>query len=140
MPASEAEANALLQRGEVQFVVTIPSDFTRRLVRGERAHRLLPSHPSVLPRPLASPIEPGANMAGLPGCTACPQRPGPLAMSRPEAAGAAQMQQPSVAPRAFYRLPFPSSISLRPNPQDEIACRKGMSGTSSSTTLSGAKI
>ena len=36
-PASEAEANALLQRGEVQFVVTIPSDFTRRLVRGERA-------------------------------------------------------------------------------------------------------
>ena len=33
-PASEAEANALLQRGEVQFVVTIPSDFTRRLVRG----------------------------------------------------------------------------------------------------------
>src|SRR4051812_21537343 len=36
-PASEAEANALLQKGEVQFVVTIPSDFTRRLVRGERA-------------------------------------------------------------------------------------------------------
>ena len=36
-PASEAEANALLQEGKVQFVVTIPSDFTRRLVRGERA-------------------------------------------------------------------------------------------------------
>jgi ABC-2 type transport system permease protein len=36
-PASEAEAHALLQQGEVQFVVTIPSDFTRRLVRGERA-------------------------------------------------------------------------------------------------------
>jgi ABC-2 type transport system permease protein len=36
-PRSEAEANAMLQRGEVQFVVTIPSDFTRRLVRGERA-------------------------------------------------------------------------------------------------------
>ncbi len=36
-PRSEAEANELLQRGEVQFVVTIPSDFTRRLVRGERA-------------------------------------------------------------------------------------------------------
>ena len=35
-PASEEEANSLLQRGEVQFVVTIPSDFTRRLVRGER--------------------------------------------------------------------------------------------------------
>ncbi len=35
--ATEAEANSLLQRGEVQFVVTIPSDLTRRLVRGEKA-------------------------------------------------------------------------------------------------------
>jgi ABC-2 type transport system permease protein len=34
---SEAEANALLQRGDVQFVVTLPSDFTRRLIRRERA-------------------------------------------------------------------------------------------------------
>ena len=40
-PTSEEEANALLQRGEVQFVVTIPSDFTRRLVRGERAQILI---------------------------------------------------------------------------------------------------
>lgn len=40
-PTSEDEANALLQRGEVQFVVTIPSDFTRRLVRGERAQILI---------------------------------------------------------------------------------------------------
>ena len=40
-PTSEAEANGLLQRGEVQFVVTIPSDFTRRLVRGERAQILI---------------------------------------------------------------------------------------------------
>ncbi|MBL8701413.1 MAG: ABC transporter permease [Alphaproteobacteria bacterium] len=36
-PASEAEATRLMERGEVQFVVTIPADFTRRLVRGERA-------------------------------------------------------------------------------------------------------
>jgi ABC-2 type transport system permease protein len=40
-PATEAEANALLQRGTVQFVVTIPSDFTRRLMRGERAQVLI---------------------------------------------------------------------------------------------------
>ena len=40
-PRSEAEANSLLQNGEVQFVVTIPSDFTRRLVRGERAQVLI---------------------------------------------------------------------------------------------------
>lgn len=34
--ASEGEANALLARGEVQFVVTIPVDFERSLARGER--------------------------------------------------------------------------------------------------------
>ena len=34
---SEAEANDLLQKGEVQFVVTVPADFTRRLIRRERA-------------------------------------------------------------------------------------------------------
>lgn len=34
--ATEAEADELLQRGEVQFVVTIPADLTRRLVRGEK--------------------------------------------------------------------------------------------------------
>jgi ABC-2 type transport system permease protein len=33
--ATEAEADALLQRGEVQFIITIPGDFTRRLVRRE---------------------------------------------------------------------------------------------------------
>ncbi len=33
--ASEAEGDALLSRGEAQFMVVIPPDFTRRLVRGE---------------------------------------------------------------------------------------------------------
>jgi ABC-2 type transport system permease protein len=33
---TEAEAAELLQRGEVQFVINIPEDFTRRLLRGER--------------------------------------------------------------------------------------------------------
>jgi ABC-2 type transport system permease protein len=33
---SEVEAAALLQRGDVQFVINIPEDFTRRLLRGER--------------------------------------------------------------------------------------------------------
>jgi ABC-2 type transport system permease protein len=40
-PLSESEANSLLQRGEVQFVVRIPSDFTRRLIRGERTQVLI---------------------------------------------------------------------------------------------------
>jgi len=34
--ATEAEAARLLQLGEVQFVVNIPEDFSRRLLRGER--------------------------------------------------------------------------------------------------------
>lgn len=40
-PQTEAEANALLQRGDVQFVLTIPSDLTRRVVRGEEASVLI---------------------------------------------------------------------------------------------------
>jgi len=34
--ASEAEAAALLARGDVQFVISVPPDFSRRLVRGEK--------------------------------------------------------------------------------------------------------
>ncbi len=55
--SSEDEANALLQRGEVQFVVTIPSDFTRRLVRGERAQILIDADatdPMAAANPLAA--------------------------------------------------------------------------------------
>ena len=54
---SDEEANALLQQGEVQFVVTIPSDFTRRLVRGERAQILIDADatdPMAAANPLAA--------------------------------------------------------------------------------------
>ena len=34
--ATEAEAQRLLQLGEVQFVINVPHDFSRRLLRGER--------------------------------------------------------------------------------------------------------
>lgn len=56
-PASDAEANALLRSGEVQFVVTVPSDFTRRLVRGERAQILIDADatdPMAAANPLAA--------------------------------------------------------------------------------------
>src|SRR6476620_5982051 len=33
---TEAEAAHLIQLGEVQFVINIPEDFSRRLLRGER--------------------------------------------------------------------------------------------------------
>ena len=54
---SQDEADALLQQGEVQFVVTIPSDFTRRLVRGERAQILIDADatdPMAAANPLAA--------------------------------------------------------------------------------------
>jgi ABC-2 type transport system permease protein len=35
-PGSEAQAEALIESGEVQFMVAIPSDFSQRVVRGER--------------------------------------------------------------------------------------------------------
>jgi ABC-2 type transport system permease protein len=38
---SEAAARAALARGDVQFVVTFPADFTRRLLRGERPALLI---------------------------------------------------------------------------------------------------
>jgi len=35
------ELDGMLQRGEVQFAITIPADFTRRVVRGDRAQILV---------------------------------------------------------------------------------------------------
>lgn len=40
-PASVAQADELLAQGRVQFVLVIPSDFSRKLVRGERPAMLL---------------------------------------------------------------------------------------------------
>jgi len=41
LAATEAEAERLIAEGDVQFVVTIPADFTRRLVRGETPQLLV---------------------------------------------------------------------------------------------------
>jgi ABC-2 type transport system permease protein len=46
---SEAEAQKLLDGGEVQFVVNIPENFSRKLMRGER--------PTVLLWPPATPFQ-----------------------------------------------------------------------------------
>ncbi|MDB5839148.1 MAG: hypothetical protein JWQ23_1100 [Herminiimonas sp.] len=40
-PSSEADANRLLAQGRVQFVLVIPPDFSRRMLRGERPAMLL---------------------------------------------------------------------------------------------------
>ena len=39
--ATEAEAREMLDRGEVAYIVTIPADFERRFVRGERPQLLI---------------------------------------------------------------------------------------------------
>ena len=56
-PATDEEANRLLRSGEVQFVVSIPSDFTRRLIRGEKAQVLIDADatdPTATQGPLAA--------------------------------------------------------------------------------------
>jgi ABC-2 type transport system permease protein len=80
--ASESAARESLERGEVKFVVTFPSDFTRRLLRGER--------PAVLIEADATdPAAAGAALAAvreLAGAVARKDLPGALAPLRPAAA------------------------------------------------------
>ncbi|HSS86297.1 MAG TPA: ABC transporter permease [Reyranella sp.] len=64
-PGSEVDADALLRSGQVQFVVKVPSDFTRRLVRGERAEILIDADatdPTTSAGPLAAAV-PAINQA-----------------------------------------------------------------------------
>jgi ABC-2 type transport system permease protein len=56
-PDSEAEADKLLRSGEVQFIVKVPINFTRRLLRGESAQILLDADatdPTTVSAPLAA--------------------------------------------------------------------------------------
>jgi ABC-2 type transport system permease protein len=46
-----AEGDALLARGEAQFVLIVPGDFSRRLVRGERPAVLLAADATDPPPP-----------------------------------------------------------------------------------------
>jgi ABC-2 type transport system permease protein len=55
---SPAELDDLLRRGEVQFALTIPGDFTRRVVRGDKAQILLEADAS-------DPAATGAAVAAL---------------------------------------------------------------------------
>src|SRR5260221_2551953 len=99
-PRSEAEANALLQSGEVQFVVTIPSDFTRRLVRGERAQILIDADatdPLAAASPLAS-AQPAIEQALRRDLV------GPLAARNPKAGGVEVVLQRRYNPEGKARL------------------------------------
>ena len=73
-PASEREAEALLETGKVQFMVVVPPDFSRKLVRGERPVILLSADatdPSAAGNALAA-------LAGLQGQALRHDLPGPL--------------------------------------------------------------
>jgi ABC-2 type transport system permease protein len=99
-PRSEAEANTLLQRGEVQFVVTIPSDFTRRLVRGERAQVLIDAD-ATDPMAAANPLA-----AAQPAIEQALRRDlvGPLALRNPKAGGVEIVLQRRYNPEGKARL------------------------------------
>ncbi|MFO1218440.1 MAG: ABC transporter permease [Burkholderiaceae bacterium] len=73
-PASEREAEELIARGEVQFMVVIPPDFTRRLVRGERP-ALLISVDATDPSASGNAV---AALAALPGSALMHDAVGPL--------------------------------------------------------------
>jgi ABC-2 type transport system permease protein len=79
---SEAQGEALLENGQVQFLVVIPPDFSRRLVRGDR--------PAVLVSVDATdPSSSGNAIAALNALTQLAlqrELAGPLAVHRPDAA------------------------------------------------------
>ena len=99
-PRSETEANALLQRGEVQFVVTIPSDFTRRLIRGERAQIAIDAD-ATDPMATANPLA-----AAKPAIEQALDREfvGPLASLRPKADAVELIIQRRYNPEGKSRL------------------------------------
>lgn len=77
--ASPEELDLLLRSGQVQFALTIPGDFTRRVVRGERAQVLLEADAS-------DPAATGAAMAAaasLPAQALAHDLKGPLAARAP---------------------------------------------------------
>ena len=77
-----AELDGMLQRGEVQFALTIPGDFTRRVARGDRAQILVEADaadPSATGSALAA-------LAALPDQALARDLNGALAAHRPGAA------------------------------------------------------
>lgn len=72
--ASEREGDELIERGEVQFMVSIPPDFSRRVLRGERP-ALLVSVDATDPSAAGNAI---AALAGLAGTALMHDAVGPL--------------------------------------------------------------
>ena len=97
-PATEAEAEALMAGGDVQFVLHLPADFSRKLVRGER--------PAVLVEADATdPAATGNALAALPALNHSAldrDLAGPLAGLRSPAAAVRAARAPPLQPRGHH--------------------------------------
>jgi ABC-2 type transport system permease protein len=92
---SPAELDALVRRGEVQFAVTIPGDFTRRVARGEDAQVLVEVDAS----------DPAATGPALAALEALPRQ------------ALAHDLQGALAPRSQHAPPFEVVVHNRFNPE-----------------------
>jgi ABC-2 type transport system permease protein len=92
---SPSELDAMIRRGEVQFAVTVPGDFTRRVVRGDK--------PQILVE--ADATDPSATGGAVAALAALPQQ----ALAR-DLKGA-------LGPRAGGEAPFEVVIHNRYNPE-----------------------
>jgi len=92
---SPAELDEMIRRGDVQFAVTVPADFTRRVARGDKAQILVEADAS----------DPSATGAAVAALAALPQE----ALKR-ELVGA-------VAPKAAPAPPFEVVVHRRYNPE-----------------------
>jgi ABC-2 type transport system permease protein len=92
---SPAELDALVRRGEVQFAVTIPGDFTRRLARGDR--------PQILVE--ADATDPSATGAAVAALSALP------------AQALAHDLKGALGPSAAAAAPFEVIVHRRYNPE-----------------------
>jgi ABC-2 type transport system permease protein len=112
---SPAELDRLLRTGEVQFAVTVPGDFTRRIARGDRPQLLVE----------ADATDPSATGGAVAALAALPNH----ALAR-DLAGA-------LGPRAEARPPFEVVVHRRYNPESITAYNivPGLLGVILSLTL-----
>ncbi|MBO9686855.1 MAG: ABC transporter permease [Mitsuaria chitosanitabida] len=109
-PASERDGDALVEDGEVQFLLVIPPDFTRRVVRGEQPPVLVSvdaTDPSASSNALAALAQLGAQALRR-------DLVGPLA---PSAAQADASGAPVAANAGSSAAPFEWRIHRRYNPE-----------------------
>jgi ABC-2 type transport system permease protein len=124
--ASRAEANEAIERGRAQFAVTVPHDFGRRVVRGDRAQVLVEADASD-PTTVGGAV---AALAGLPAQALAHDLKGALAVSAP-------MGSPLLTTLGQAAAPFELVIHRRYNPENITALNivPGLLGIVLSMTL-----